>query len=155
MNKYIIILIFLIAEFSCNNVGNNAPRISYKTSDINENYELIKSKMDTAYNKNEYQEALYFLQQLIQFDSTNGEYYYKIGYCESGLLNSQKSTNAYNKAIKYNYRVVDATFNIGTNYLTVDDSLARIYFERCLAIDSNYESAKIQLMVIAQRNKKK
>jgi tetratricopeptide (TPR) repeat protein len=147
MNKYMV-LVFLIAEFSCNNIGNNNPRISYKTSGTHENCELIKSKMNTAYKKDDYQKALYFLQQLVQFDSTNGEYYYKIGYCESGLLNTQKSTDAYNKAIKFNYRVVDATFNIGTNYLTVDDSLARIYFETCLAIDSNYESAKIHKKIL-------
>lgn len=154
MNRYII-SILLIAQFSCNNTANDNSKISYKPLDTHKTYELLKSKMSTAYNKDDYPKALYFLQQLVQLDSTNGAYYYKIGYCESGLLNSQESTDAYNKAIKCHYRVVDATFNIGTNYLTMNDSLARIYFERCLAIDSNYESAKIQLMVIAQRNKKK
>jgi hypothetical protein len=63
------------------------------------------------------------------------------------------SINQLNLIIKdaeLNYRKVDALFNIGANSLLKCDSLAEIYFKKCLEINPNYEPAKVQLNVIKE-----
>ncbi len=69
------------------------------------------------------------------------------------MFNTEESIQAFQKAIDYNYRVVDATFSIGVNYTLVNDSMAKLYFEKCLIEDPSYQRAKIQLLVIEHHKK--
>ncbi len=150
---YLIFILFFITVLSCKN-NSDRTKSYYRSQDDSGIDKWLIDSMKNAYNSDDYPKALEYLERLVQIDSTNGEYYYKIGYCESGLLNSEKSTETYNKAIKYHYKIVDATFNIGTNYLSENDSLAQLYFEKCLTLDSNYQRAKVQLRVIEEHKKK-
>ena len=151
--NYVILIFFLIIEIACNNNSSDNKRNYYKSSAINKIDKLLIDNMNNAYNIDDYAKALEYLKELINIDSTNGEYYYKIGYCESGLFNTEESIQAFQKAIDYNYRVVDATFSIGVNYTLVNDSMAKLYFEKCLIEDPSYQRAKIQLLVIEHHKK--
>ena len=138
--KFLFLVLLLIA---CTN-----HKFKPKERQENSKYEELKSKMRITYNDDKYAETLQYIDQLLQMDSTDGEVFFKKGYCESGLDNSEESIEAYSKAAQLNYKKVDALFNIGANLLLKCDSLAEIYFKQCLAINPNYEKAKIQLQVI-------
>jgi tetratricopeptide (TPR) repeat protein len=145
----------LMSVFSCSSNNNNLNK-EHTVSDRSGGMEIDSTlnKMNLAYNQDDYKNALIYIHTLIKMDSTNGEYYYKKGYCESGLFNTNESIKAYQISIIHHYRVIDATFSIGVLYSLTNDSIAKSYFEKCLAIDPNYERAKIQLLVISQRNKR-
>lgn len=152
--KNFLIIIVSIFVFSCKNKNGNHSNEYTNSLEKKLPDNSLLNQMNIAYNMDDYYHSIKYLDTLIKNDSTNGEYFYKKGFCESGLRNTVESIEAYKMAIKYHYRVTDATFSVAVNYTLLNDSIAKLYFEKCLTIDSNYQPAKTQLKVIKEHKKK-
>ena len=141
--KYLVILFLLI---SCRDNNTKSKEIS--------KYEELKLKMLSTYKEDNYTETLKHINQLLQIDTADGDIFFIKGRCEAELNNFNQSTKSYLKAAQLNYRKLDATFNIGVISMLNCDSLAEIYFKKCLAIDPDYEPAKVQLNGIREHPSK-
>jgi len=102
------------------------------------NITKIKSLADSCYEKNNYEQARIYLDELIQADSSNGELFYKRGYSYAQLTNFEKSSMDYLKAVSLGFRVSDAYYNLGINQIpSLNDSLAIYYLEESLKLSPN------------------
>lgn len=98
----------------------------------------IKSLADSCYEKNNYEQARIYLDELIQADSSNGELFYKRGYSHAQLTNFEKSSLDYLKAVGLGFRVSDAYYNLGINQIpSLNDSLAIYYLKESLKLSPN------------------
>lgn len=105
------------------------------------------------YEKDEYEKAIPYFTRLIESDSTNGQYYFRRGYCFSGLLNKKKAIEDYKRALQYHFKEESSCLNIGLNYLFENDSLALIYLQKCLAINPNNADAATVITFCKKRLK--
>lgn len=134
MNLLKILFISSLFSFSCRHVD-------HKKIESAIDYKRIESEAMSAYERNDYRNAVILFSELLKADSTKGEFYFKRGYSYSMLLNVEDAIKDYKKAIACGHRVADAYNNIGINYSTIDDSLAIVYFKK--AIEAGYDNNKI------------
>ena len=106
MQKYTLYIIILIVSFSCNgNPKEHRVKHDLKNSNLNAKEKDLEKIASELYANKEYAEAKTYYDELIAIDSTNGEYYFKRGFCKSMSLKDNKGAIAdYLLAIKYNYR---------------------------------------------------
>ena len=98
------------------------------------------------YLGNNYVGAIKLFTELIEIDSSNGEYYYKRGYCNTQIDSVEMSTYDYLKSVSYGYRLADSYYNIGLNYLyTFKYSEALKYFKKALELSPNDTKIKDEI----------
>jgi tetratricopeptide (TPR) repeat protein len=102
----------------------------------------LKRKADTYYYQSNYDSALFLFSQLIKMDSSNGEYFFKRGVCYMKFLRNEKSINDFIKSADLNYRQSSCFYNIGLDYAAENDSLALLYFNKCILIDPTHSKCK-------------
>lgn len=127
--KYLIILGFLIA-------------CGTKSKQYVPSKEKLLAKANFFYEKEDYFKAKLYFDTLININPFDGEFYFKRGYSESLLLESESAIKDYKMAIAYNYRPKSANLNIGVIYF--NDSLfskAVPFFEKCLELEPNNKVA--------------
>ena len=122
--------IFLLLTISC--TRNSSQEFKEKEMDLAK----IKALADSSYERNSYEAALTYLDQLILADSLNGEFFYKRAYSYAQLSDFKKSSNDYHRAAALGYRVSDSYYNLGLNQIpSLNDTLAIFYFEKSLEIN--------------------
>ena len=100
-------------------------------------YEILA---DSNYKADNFSSAVLGFTTLIALDSTNGEFFYKRGFSYSKLLEIEKSSNDFLKAIKFRYRPADSYYMLGLNNMMLrNDSLAVFYFEKSLELAPNVQ----------------
>jgi Flp pilus assembly protein TadD len=108
---------------------------------------MLEEKAFYYYSNKTYREAINYLDELIRLDSTNGEYYFKRGYCYSELSNDSHAFFNFEKAIEFKYSVANANMNIALIAMKNDrDSAALLYLEKALKAGST-ENEKIQKLI--------
>jgi len=121
-----------------------------RESDVLSDSSSLRLRAEQHYRKNEYQDAISGYSALLRIDSLNGQFYYRRAY---SYLQTDSFSNAitdFEKSILLGYKVPQSYFAMGSIY-TMDvetirnDSLAILYFERCLAIDPSFEKARVLL----------
>ncbi|MBA3902000.1 MAG: hypothetical protein H0X62_17645 [Bacteroidetes bacterium] len=139
MPNYLYLLFcLLILQLICSCTPNNNPSISDK-----EKIEVLKEKAEHYYNNDYYKEALNILDELIEKDSTNGDYFYKRGYCKAFLSDFENSTKDYLKATELGYNKELTYYTIGLNHENLsNDSMALKFFDLVLEINPNHTFAK-------------
>ncbi|HSZ34445.1 MAG TPA: hypothetical protein VK772_14110 [Puia sp.] len=142
-----LIIIFIFLFVSC------GP--SHKKS----KQEILEEKAEYYYNKEIYKEAIPYFDQLINIDSTKGVYYLKRGFCYDKLFYQRFAYSDYQKAIKLKYGIAVAYLHIGVMYSENEqDSLALIYYDKSLSLDSSrYQNIQIlkrisQEMIKSRKN---
>ena len=116
----LLIVIFLIFGFQIHIFGQ-------KNDTILSHYLSIAGDQ---YLKDDYREALKSYELIFEKDSTLEIVSYRLGVCYAKVFIFSESTKYFVKAIKMNYRIGDALFNIGLNYSSQQkDSFALVYFE--------------------------
>ncbi len=129
MNK--IVFIFLLLFLGC---AQSAKQENREEMDLAK----IKALADSCYEGNNYARARTYFDKLIQSDSLSGVMFYKRGYCNAQLLDFEKSSKDYLKAVHLGYRVSDAYYNLGLNQIpSLNDSLAIFYLEESLKLNPN------------------
>lgn len=134
MVKVYMTVLILMAGIACQ--SNNKPekrRIRI---------ENLAKELRNAYTNDNCKKAKPILDKLIELDSLNGEWYYSRGYCNRRLLNFGASTKDYKNAVRLEYHISDAYYNLGVNSFLHNDSLALSYFQQSLRYDSTNEDAK-------------
>lgn len=154
--------IILVSSFCLSNCkrGNKLDPKSAKslirdTISINSLTPLV---LDAAmyYSKDMFTEAANSYEKLIKFDSLNGEYYYRLGYCHAQLTKDSQAVKNYAKAADLGhrrfeaYRSIGLIFSVGLN----DDAKAIEYFNKCLEIDPNADEIKKLVKTIKNKSKK-
>ena len=105
------------------------------------------------YNNKTYGEATNYLDELIRSDSTNGEYYFKRGYCYSNLSKEDLAFFNYIKAIEYKYAVAESNLNIAIIFIKYDkDSLALSYLQESLNAGHPKDKKMEELIKICKDN---
>ena len=146
MSYKMAVWIITITAFSCDNQQKKIQ--SQRTSvDIT----ILESKANILYYQDRYLEAVKYFDSLIKIDSLNGEYYYKRAFSHGMLSQRIMAVDDYKKAIQFKFKVNDAYYNIGVNYLFTNDSLALSNFERCIETDPNYFDAYWQIEACKKR----
>jgi tetratricopeptide (TPR) repeat protein len=120
-------------------------------SAITDRFDQLQLNALKFYNNRQYSQALPYLDTLIALDSTFGEAYFKRANCYANLMQKEKSIENNLKAIQYKYRIDDVFFNLGIDYLFVNDSISIEYFKKCLEENPKHPKAGI---LIAQLKKK-
>jgi len=111
-----------------------------------ENYQNLIALADSTYSINHFEVAQELYDSLSKLFPENGEYFYKLGYSHSLILNYKKANDAYLSAANLGYRTADALYNAGINEtLLLNDSLAIIYFKRSLKLNPNDSDAYKEL----------
>jgi tetratricopeptide (TPR) repeat protein len=128
MNYFKLLSPVLLFFFSCSNIEN--------TTGQSRESDKLKSDANVAYKEKDYRRALLLYDQLLQSDSSNGEYYFRRAYSYSSLFNVAEAVRDYKKAIERGHNVAEAYKNIGINYCRVNDSLAVVYFNMALKAGS-------------------
>lgn len=141
--------IIVITAFSCNSHQNKEQ--SQRLSSAKDDTKALESKASLLYDQDRYSEAVKYFDYLIKIDSLNGEYYYKRAYSHGMLSQRVMATEDYKKAIQFRFKVNDAYYNIGVNYLFTNDSLALDNFQRCIEVDPNYSKAYWQITECKKR----
>ncbi len=158
MKQYVLFLILFIMTISCKSQKDKNFKEIWNSQDSlvwnQNNLKKLESIADLAYQKDEYSNAVILYSKLIEFDTTNGKYYYNRGYSYSMLLNMNLAIQDYLKSISLNYRVSKAYQNIGINYGHINDSIAIYYFKKAIENDSKNEKAKTLLDECIKRIKK-
>lgn len=111
----------------------------------------LKATADSLYFANKYREAVSLYDELIKRDSLQGEYYYRRAFSNSNLLKKNMAIKDYLKAIDLNYKVDAAYFNAGINCSFDNDSLALLFFQKCLEANPNYPDAEIEIKECRKR----
>jgi tetratricopeptide (TPR) repeat protein len=136
-------LIFILAISSCQSQTKN----SSAQQQVNSLYDSV----NRAYYLNDYVNCIILLNKLIRENPMQGEYFFKRGYCYTEILNSDWAITDFKEAIDLNYRVADSYANIGINYATISDSLALIYFQKSLQLDSSNKKTEKLIYECRQR----
>jgi tetratricopeptide (TPR) repeat protein len=102
-----------------------------------------------SYSNNKYVESIKLFSELIEKDSSIGEYYYKRGYCYNQIDSVEMSTIDYLKSVSYGYRLTDSYYNIGLNYLYEfrNYSVALKYFQKALELSPDDTAIKEEIDV--------
>jgi tetratricopeptide (TPR) repeat protein len=138
-----ICLFIVIALVSCGNPEKeNRSDVSPDKKGKQKDLEL---KAIMLYDQENYADAVKYFDSLINLDPINGKYYYGRAFSYGMLIQKTKAIEDYKKAIKYNYKVNHSYYNIGINYMYVNDSLAVYYFKKCLMIDPGYVNAAVEI----------
>lgn len=149
MLKKIFILFIISVNFLFVNSCSTKTNESKSTNLVDEGLtnDALKMLGDSLYNKNDFESALHYFYELIEDRSvSNGEIFYKIGYCNAQLLNFEESTKFYIMATDLGYRTGDAFYNAGVNQtLDLDDSLAIIYFKKAIQVNPEDTLAMYEL----------
>jgi tetratricopeptide (TPR) repeat protein len=90
------------------------------------------------YQRNQYEDALKEYNKLIKYDSLNGQFNFRIGYCLAQLGKDTISVKYYKRSADLKYREYDSYFALGLIYSvgTLDDyEKAIYYFKKCLEIN--------------------
>jgi len=66
-------------------------------------------------------------------------------------MQKEKSIENNFKSIQYKYRIDDAFFNLGIDYLFVNDSLSIEYFKKCLEQNPQHPKAGILIAQLKKR----
>ncbi len=104
----------------------------------------LKSSAYELFNSKKYLEAKKQLSLILAIDSTDGEVFYKRGFCNAKISKCIDSTKDFQNAIKYDYRIDDAYFNIGINYeRQMVFTKAFYYYQKALEINPNHTKARI------------
>jgi tetratricopeptide (TPR) repeat protein len=140
----------VISIYSCNSQDSQSKRKNIVEAKDTSNYEIEKIAND-FYEHDDYPNAIKYFNILIKRDSMNGKYYFRRGYCYSGLINKKKAIDDYNKAALYHFKETSAYFNIGLNYSFEDDSLALQYFEKCIKLDPSFADATVEIRSCRER----
>lgn len=138
--EYIIILFFLLA--ACKSSETKKVSSHQKEEDI----ESLINLSDLYYQLDMHAEALNVFNKILALDSTQGDIFYRRGYCRAWLFDFDGSTQDYLKSIELNHRIEHAYFNIGTNYAAVfNDSVALKFFSKALELNPHNEKAKREI----------
>ncbi|MFT7035436.1 MAG: tetratricopeptide (TPR) repeat protein [Cyclobacteriaceae bacterium] len=150
-------IIYLVIFGGC--IQHNTGEKNYKTKtkeSVNQISlpELIKD-IDSKYDANLFEEARVGYNELITFDSLNGEFYYKRGYCLAQLNRHEESVKDYKRSSEFNFRRYDSYLNLGIIYslVIVNDSIAIHYFEMAIEERPESKDAKGMLENIIGRDK--
>ena len=150
--NYIPLALFVVGFIQCNqphekNIAKPDLGLDTTISDVNlikDTLEL-RTRADLLYGNKQYKEALDIYNHLVSLDSTNGHFYYIIGYCLGQFDDLQKeSVEFFLKAASLNYERADAYHNIAVIYevLYHDHAKAVIYYKKCLELDPNNQEVK-------------
>ena len=107
-----------------------------------ENSEQMLTQANTLYYNRDFKSVILLFDMLIEKDSLNGELYFNRGYSKSQMDDFESAKKDYRKSIILNYRIKDAYLNLGILECITNDSLAIIYFNNVLNIDSTNVKAK-------------
>jgi tetratricopeptide (TPR) repeat protein len=110
---------------------------------------------EDSYENDDYIKSIQLFSKLIEFDSSNGEYYYKRGSSYTMILYADSAIKDLKKSAILKYRVASSYHNIGLNYSTINDSLAVYYFEKSLQIRPTDNKTKKLLGECKERLKNK
>jgi tetratricopeptide (TPR) repeat protein len=138
--RTLLILTSILSFFSCQKVNNEL--VDNETAEL-------KALADSSYSQNNYVESINLYTELIEIDSTTGEYFYKRGYSYIQIDSLKLSNIDYHKSASLGYRKSDAYYNIGLNYLYElhDYPLAREYFLRALYYNPTDKSIMVEIAV--------
>jgi tetratricopeptide (TPR) repeat protein len=112
-NLFILLLLMIMNICCIRNVKKNSLEISH--------LEEYKNMADSAFEQNDFQKAEYYLNKVIEYDSTDGLYYYNRGYCRGRKFDRKGAIYDYTKAIKLNFSVGNCYLNISVVYLSNND----------------------------------
>jgi tetratricopeptide (TPR) repeat protein len=148
MNRKYIILFCIFC--SCNQMDKK--KITPNHSDLR--ILRLKDSADLYYHTHKFLLAIKYLDMLINIDSTNGEYYFRRGYCYDKFGDTSENKIAienYLNAIKWKYHLASSYYNLGLCYVGIEDSIALKYFEESLQRDPNYINSIIQIQACNER----
>jgi len=140
MRFLIIVFISLIFGFFASCIESN----SNKSNEIvNEKEELGKGQIEalafTYYKNRDYKKAIIYLNQLIEKDSLNGDYFYKRAISFGRLIDKVNSIKDFNNSIRLNHRIDDSYFGIAMNYAFDNDSLCLLNLTKTKAANPSFE----------------
>jgi tetratricopeptide (TPR) repeat protein len=146
-----IIILFFIILTSCYSSVNQT--INTKIS--NDSILILAQKY---YEQRDYINSLNLYNQLIKYDSLNGELFYRRGNCKGQLQDYIESNKDYKNAIRLKYKNLgNVYYNIALNFYANEiDTMALYYFNLALKEDPDDEDIKKQIEKIKaniERNK--
>lgn len=148
MKVIYIFLAILLTFASCHNPKKDVT----KASEITVNSLQAEEKLANLYYKaDDYAKSIACFTTLIKKDPDNGSYYLKRGYCFTQLHDKKNAIEDFKQAIKYHTQVAICYFNLGLAYSYDNDSLALIYFDKCLAINPQDSDAETQIFFCKKR----
>lgn len=139
-NKVLVIVCFFCELFfnSCNSKRNVE---EYKTP-----LDSLLVNSQIFYKKKDYKIAENYYDKIIILDSTKGEIYFKRAYCRTQMDNISGAIKDNLKAVSLGYKVDQAYYNLGVNYMMLtNDSLALYYFTKSYKANPNDEETKRQM----------
>ncbi|MCH7403876.1 tetratricopeptide repeat protein [Belliella kenyensis] len=139
MNGKFLLIILGVLVLECEVKNKEVKqRLENEQSEITISKEELIEKANSFYDKDDCIKSIKYLTKLIEIDSTNGDFFFKRGFCYAGIDSLNASTRDYIKAAELEHRVADAYYNIGLNYtMQFDDSMALKYFFKALEISPN------------------
>jgi tetratricopeptide (TPR) repeat protein len=103
---------------------------------------------DSLYERNKYEQAIFYFSLMINKDSSNADFYFKRAYSYAQIFKYEKSTKDYLKVIELNFRKGDSFFNLGCNYAAqglFDKAL--YYFQKAQQLEPNNKDIEAQISV--------
>jgi len=149
--KSIAYILGLTIFVSCRN-SPIAEKAVEKATNIEDTAAIVR-KANSFYQADDYLNAIKYFSLLIDRDSMNGQYYFRRGYSYAGLIKKKEAIEDYKKAVKYQFKVASANFNIGLNYAYDNDSLALYYFRKCIEAEAGFKEAYVQIQDCKKRMK--
>ena len=100
------------------------------------------------YQADQHEEAIDEYKKLIKYDSLNGQFNFRIGYCLAQLRRDSASVIYYKRSADLKYREYDSYYALGLIYsigTLYDKKKAIYYLKKCLEINPKAEGVEVLL----------
>jgi tetratricopeptide (TPR) repeat protein len=155
------IIILLSSSLSCSNKYHSGAKNEKSNNTNSESSNFIsktEKQADAAYKNKEYEKALEYYSLLLERDSLNGAYCFRLGFCLDCLHHTDNAIVFYKKALKLDPSISRSHFNLSLIYTSrLQDSLALFHVNEFLKIkplDPEAIQLKSLILKISENNKK-
>jgi tetratricopeptide (TPR) repeat protein len=145
----IIILVIIFLTISCG-TGTDQRKVNGDDKQLLDQATTIDTSAlrltaHLLYQRNQYEEAIDEYNKLIRYDSLNGQFNFRIGYCLAQLGRDSASVKYYKRSADLKHREYDSYYALGLIYSigTLSDKKKAIYYlNKCLEINPKAKDVK-------------
>jgi tetratricopeptide (TPR) repeat protein len=153
--SFFVIVSLILLLFSCIQKGIETKNKIITDSGLSSlSIDILYERADTLYKIFSFNDAMKYLDEIINRDSLQGKAFFKRAKVNAALLRFESSNNDYQVSINLGYHTASCYYNLGCNFMILgEDSKALEYFNKALEIEPHHEKSIIAIKRIKDKLK--